>query len=353
MRIRFLILISVAIVGISNRSGAGECPQFFNGQEVGTIAYGEIDEASGIAVSKKNPDVFWTHNDDGPPHIFAFNSKGKHLGVYSLVGANNRDWEDIAIGPGPDPTLDYIYVGDIGDNGASYPSVNVYRVPEPDVDPEQGPVNLDLNGVETITLEYPGGPRDAETLLVDPNNGDIFIVTKRNSPSEVYRAAYPQSTTQTITMAQVATIEQTFLTAGEISLKGDLIILRGYISGYCWRRSPGTNLWDAFSCDPCQIPIIGWPVEPQGEAIGFDADGCGYFTISEGLGQKIYYFARDGSCPLADIDDDGLINIKDLALLGENWLAETGEGDFNGDGLTEGQDLVILLDDWLWYQRWP
>ena len=32
--------------------------------------------------------------------------------------------------------------------------------------------------------------------------------------------------------------------------------------------------------------------EPAGEAIGFAADGSGYFTVSEGNYPPIYYFER-------------------------------------------------------------
>jgi len=297
MRLRNFALTGIAIIGISSQAIKADCPRFLGGKKVGTIASGAIDEASGIVASRKNRDVFWTHNDDGPPHIFAFNSKGEHLGVYKLVGAKNRDWEDIAIGPGPDPNRDYIYVGDIGDNKAVRSKIRVYRVPEPKVVRNQAPVNIDLAGVEAFTLRYPSGARNAETLLVDPNSGDIFIVTKQNRPSEVYRAAYPQSTTQTITMIRVATINQSLITAGDISVDGDLIILRGYVKGYLWQRKPGAKLGEVFSAGPCQVPVMGWPLEPQGEAVGFDAKGWGYFTISEGARQKIYYFAREGRSP--------------------------------------------------------
>ena len=33
-----------------------------------------------------------------------------------IAGADNCDWEDIAVGPGPDPQKTYIYIGDIGGN---------------------------------------------------------------------------------------------------------------------------------------------------------------------------------------------------------------------------------------------
>ncbi|VAX19112.1 hypothetical protein MNBD_IGNAVI01-2275, partial [hydrothermal vent metagenome] len=69
---------------------------------MGIIESNEINEASGIAASRKNPGLFWTHNDSGDnARLFAFDSLGRHRGEFLLAGIQNRDWEDIAIGPGP------------------------------------------------------------------------------------------------------------------------------------------------------------------------------------------------------------------------------------------------------------
>ena len=89
-----------------------------------------------------------------------------------------RDWEDIAIGPGPQANVDYLYVGEIGDNDSKHKSIKIYRVPEPNVDANQTPVVVTVRGVETIELTYPDGPRNAETLMVDPLTKDIYIVSK-------------------------------------------------------------------------------------------------------------------------------------------------------------------------------
>ena len=63
-------------------------PQFGGQVDLGIIEYDEIREASGIAASRKNSNVFWTHNDSGDENrLFAFDEQGRHLGeiVYSLV----------------------------------------------------------------------------------------------------------------------------------------------------------------------------------------------------------------------------------------------------------------------------
>ena len=58
-------------------------------------------------------------------------------------------------------------------------------------------------------LEFPAGAdapthKDAETLPVDPLNGDIYVITKRTEVGRVYRAPFPQSTTQNVTLEFVA-----------------------------------------------------------------------------------------------------------------------------------------------------
>lgn len=294
MRLVLWAAIFSALLAAAAGAVNGKCPQFHQGRQLGTLRSNLIDEASGIAASRKNAGVLWVHNDSGdPPRVFAMNSEGKHLGIYSLSGAGAWDWEDITIGPGPDPNKDYLYIGDIGDNKARHSSITVYQVPEPGVDANQSAVNTTLSGVETIKLQYPDGPRNAETLMVDPTNKDIYIISKEIS-TKVYRAAYPQSTTQTTTLEQVATLPLSMAVGGDISSLGDMIIVRGYNNALIWLRPEGTNLPDAFSGPACNVPLV---LERQGEAICFDAAGCGYYTISEGWHQPIYYFARDGQYP--------------------------------------------------------
>jgi hypothetical protein len=162
-------------------------------------------------------------------------------------------------------------------------------VPEPNVNASQTPANVTLTNVETIELTYPDGPRDAETLMVDPLTKDIYIVSKEMT-SKVYRAAYPQSTTGKTVLEEVAKLHWGMATAGDISPDGNEIIIRGYYSGSAWLRPKDGPLWKAFENSECSIPII---LEKQGESLCFDANGTGYYTTSEHRYQPIYYFPRD------------------------------------------------------------
>src|SRR5207237_6184912 len=106
---------------------------------------------------------------------------GTNLGTYTISGATNRDWEDIAVGPGPVNGTQYLYIGEIGDNNAAYASVAVYRVPEPTISDTQSPVTTSLSGAVKLNFVYPDGPRDAESLFVDPATKDIWIISKRDT----------------------------------------------------------------------------------------------------------------------------------------------------------------------------
>jgi hypothetical protein len=208
--------------------------------------------------------------------------------MYTLKGARVRNWEDIAIGPGPDPNIDYLYVGDIGDNNAKKKRITIYRVPEPAVDVNQSPIGAVLDNVEAIELQYPAGPRNAETLMLDPLTKDLYIVSKETA-TKVYRAPYPQSTSELTMLELVATIPWGTATGGDISPDGTLIVVRGYFAASLWVRDKEAAVKDVFAGRECPVPLI---LEKQGEAICFDANGSGYFTTSEGTRQPIYYFPR-------------------------------------------------------------
>jgi len=261
----------------------------------GTLNYSDINEASGLAVSRQSSDYLWTHNDRGDINrIFLIHKNGTHLGSFRLLGTTNRDWEDIAIGRGPSPGVNYLYIGDIGDNNAAYAEKHIYRIPEPDVSLANNQVNwVDLEGAERIRFVYPEGKRmDAETLMIDPLTLDLYIVTKREFPVTVYRLPYPQSTTQVITAEKYGTLPFTMATGGDISSLGTEIIIKTRERVFLWTRSPTESISDAFMREPFRLP---YQEEPQGEAIAFDEEATRYFTLSEvqnNITPKVYSYTR-------------------------------------------------------------
>ena len=338
-----IVLLAVACLVTSARA-----QDFFPPVAVGTVQSGAINEASGMAASVANAGVLWVHNDSGDSaRAFAMNTAGDHLGIYNISGVGATDWEDMAIGPGPVAGSDYLYLGDIGDNDAVRSSIQIHRVLEPGVALGQAPVNVSLTGAETITLLYPDGARDAETLMVDPLSGDIYVISKRDLSPRVYRAPYPQSTASAITRDYLGVLpwSLSFPVGGAISPDGDEIIIRGaevFSNGASlWTRSVGQSVWDALSGSRAIIPA---PSEPQGEAITFDSDGQGYFTVSEGANQPIYYIQRISP---GDFDEDGDVDADDIDTL----CANLGNAayDLDGDSDADEDDLIFLVEQ---YAQW-
>ena len=302
------LVLAVDLIMFAPVARAAE-PVFLPGLQVGTLGSPAINEASGLGASRVNTDVLWVHNDSGDSaRVFAINTAGALLGTYNITGAGAVDWEDMALGPGPTAGQQYLYLGDIGDNNAARGTIRVYRVAEPSVSSSQSPVNVNLGGTESFTLVYPDGSRDAETLMVDPVNGDLYIVSKRENNSRLYRAVASSLVNgATITLDYKTQLPWGWATGGDISPDGDEILIRGSANASLWSRTPGTNIWDAFAENPVSVPLR-W--EPQGEAIAFDRDGWGYFTLSESTYQPIYYFDR-----VPEPATLGLLLLGGLALL--------------------------------------
>ncbi|HPC95507.1 MAG TPA: hypothetical protein PLU87_11225 [Sedimentisphaerales bacterium] len=282
------VLLLCAFAGSSCASLAWSS-EFEPGVQTGIVRSPLIREVSGIAASRKNADVLWVHNDSGDaPRVYAIDTHGNLLGICPIVGALARDWEDIAVGPGPDPNEQYLYIGDIGDNLAAYPSVRVYRVPEPDLGAIQPFGEIPIGPAQTIELTYPDGPRDAETLLVDPLTQDIYVITKRDLFCKVYRAAAPHSSVRPNPMTRVAVLPWGFAVAGDVSPDGRRIIVRSPYNASMWLRADGEPLWKAFQGKYTGIPVMS---ELQGEGLCFDGNGLGYYTLGEKANPPLHYFA--------------------------------------------------------------
>lgn len=259
-------------------------------KELGRLEKKRMDEISGLVASRKNPGVLWVHNDDKSGRIFAIDLQGKLLATF-VIGDDLLDPEDIAIGPGPKKGVDYLYLGDIGDNEKVRQSIRVYRFPEPLVT-GSSKKSKRLAGVEILTLRYPDGSYDAETLMVDPmTKGDLYIATKQKSGARIYRAPSAASKPgSAMTLQYTGKIAIPKASAGEISHDGSLILMRNESSGWLWERRPGRSVAATLGEPATRIPVRGRRQGPNGEAIGFDPGKKGYYTLSEGEREMLVYF---------------------------------------------------------------
>jgi len=155
---------------------------------------GRLPEASGLAMSRRSPNLLWSLNDSGDPTVIALSTTGEVKGQVRVTGAAIRDWEALSVGPCSGGSC--LYIGDIGDDGAKRMQVTIYRVPEPKADDAATPQ------AETFVFAYPDSAHDAESLLVTSDQS-LFIITKGH-PTVLYRAPRDARPGTTATLTRVA-----------------------------------------------------------------------------------------------------------------------------------------------------
>jgi hypothetical protein len=257
-----------------------------------------MNEISGIAASGLNAGIYYVHNDSGDTsRFFAITPDGKLKSTIYFKGDSHeelgvRDCEDIAVGPGPVKGKSYVYMGDIGDNDAYRNFITVYRMEEQKSWTGGKDSILKANAVP-VHFRYPDGSRDAETLMIDPIEKLIYIVSKRSDSVTVYTSPLNFKPNDTLTLTKRCKLYFNgfrpfkWITAGDISKDGQQILLKDYVKVYYWKRENNEPIWQAMKRKPQELP---YQQEKQGEAIGFTPDGKGYYTTSEGVFAPIYYY---------------------------------------------------------------
>jgi len=247
----------------------------------------EIIEASGIADSRNNPGNLWVEEDSGnPPQLYLLGHDGSIKKTVMIDGAVNRDWEDIAVANGPEPGKNYLYVGDIGDNDNIYPECTIYRFIEPLADVPT------VTSYDRIVFQYADGPRDAEAFLVDGVTKDIYIITKRDTKSRIYKIAYPQNTSDTNQAVFVSELSYSGVVSASLSVNEKELIIKTYTALNYYTRKEGESLEQTFKT---QATLLGYQLEPQGEAVSFALDNSGFYTLSEkafDISPVLYFYKR-------------------------------------------------------------
>ncbi|MBS1560829.1 MAG: hypothetical protein JSS89_04425 [Bacteroidetes bacterium] len=295
------IIILLVLLACSVRA---QGPAFAGPFETGRLCSPPLNEASGLVMTTGPTSLLWAINDSGDSSfVYGFMQNGTLVKRLYIPNATNRDWEDLAYGPGPDAKHRYFYIAEIGDNNAKASSVVIYRVPvDEDPIPSQYSAATRTCAFTRDTSEaatrfefvYPDGARDAETLLLDPLTLDIYIVTKRERASRVYRAPFPQHSNSIDTLQFVTTLPFYLATGGDVSHNGQEVLIKNYTHVYHWTRQGAEPLSETLRRQPEQVTYMP---EPQGEAIAWNADDTGYYTTSEQedsatFPPRIYFYTR-------------------------------------------------------------
>lgn len=265
-------------------------------------------EASGLAASRRASDVLWTHDDSGgEPVVYAIDTAGKKRGALRLLGVKNEDWEDIAAFQRDQKA--WLLIADTGDNDAKRDTVQLHVVEEPN--PERLRPNAELTAAPAYSLRirYEDGPRDCESVAVDPVEGAVYLLTKRDAPSRLYRVPLGPSRDKIVVARLVGTAPElagrshmdtmikhlvgkkfSWPTAMDFAADGRTAVVLTYGEPLLFTRRGNESWAEALKRAPTRLLFHGLP---QAEAACFSADGRALYVASEGVTSLVRYDRED------------------------------------------------------------
>lgn len=242
-----------------------------------------VAEISGLAASRQHAGVLWALNDSGDrANLYALGPDGAVLATLWLRGARNIDWEDLAYVERDG--RHYLLIADTGDNGGVRSELAIYAVEEP-----AQLVDARPRIAWKMAFRWPDGARDCEAMTVDPTTGEIYLVSKKRVPPELFRlpaqprgnrvetaeavglvAGIEQPTTDDLERNPVYGRYRSQVTSVDISPNGRQLAVLNYRRAMVYRRAADQSWGQALQQAP---EVLEFPWLPQAEAITFSHDG--------------------------------------------------------------------------------
>lgn len=316
---RWLLVLLLASCGASSASDGGQdgktddpndhdgrpdnCPSYAQAIVTGKLQGSDANEISGLVMSRRNPGLLWAHNDgDGNRlKLYAIDRNGELRRELKIRDLDLVDLEDIAIGPGPDPNRDYLYLADTGDNPDNRKEVSIIRLPEPNIEVEEDIIRAE---VTVFRFRYDDhDPHDAEAMFVDPLSGEIYVITKNGgleNRTRVYKSDLPKDLDpvgrnelhEVLRDTEAPDLEGSVV-AADISADGQRVaFLYRKEATRTWLLEPGESIVDALRRPACLSPRAAG----QQEALAFSVDSAGYYMVPEGNDPKVYFVAERAHC---------------------------------------------------------
>lgn len=252
----------------------------------------DIHESSGLARSRLQDRLLWTHNDSGDQsRLFAFDADGRVHVVVDLKGVEAVDWEDMCSFNWNDQA--YLAIADCGDNGFRRKHITIYGFKEPQValvpvgadgkDAKPDKIKLDVDF--EIKVQYPHGPLNCEAMAYDPWRRQFLLASKEQLQSQLFVVPFdPKDHKQECTAKALGVFPVPLVTGATISDDGRLLALGTYGPTCLLRRNAETPSPDAIWISKLgdELELIPAPMRKQGEAICFDKSGQKLLMTSEG-----------------------------------------------------------------------
>jgi hypothetical protein len=175
----------------------------------------KINETSGLEIIDGD---FITLNDSGDdPALYTFNKSEKKLSKILIKGAQNNDWESLALDD------KYIYIGDIGNNKGNRKDLKIYLI------------DFDFKLIDSINFNYNNQSKfkkkkknkfDAEALVSFNDSLMIFSKNRKKLTTEGY--TLPKTPGSYSVKPKYSFDVDALITGGDYNSKLDLLALVGY-----------------------------------------------------------------------------------------------------------------------------
>jgi hypothetical protein len=138
----------------------------------------EIEESSGIEITKKS-DLIWTLQDSGNKSIlYALNDTGEMVNKLAVLNEKNTDWEDLT-----SDDQGNIYIGDFGNNKNKRQDLSIYKINAADLNLKEVNVSQKINFFYPEQKRFPPKKKelfyDVEAFFIYGNN--FYLFTKNRS----------------------------------------------------------------------------------------------------------------------------------------------------------------------------
>jgi hypothetical protein len=257
------------------------------GRQLGVLACERLDELSGMACSRRQPGLFWAHNDSGDEaQIYLFDLKGRDLGSCLVAGVMNYDWEDMASFTADGKPC--LLLADTGNNGLAAAVHMLHLIEEPPCDPQRGVKVMEVPVLRTIYFSFEDDHRNCEAVGVDPTDKTILLVSKERARSCcVYALPWPKDDhgakpnvlpKRALVARRIGTLELRQVSGMDVSPDGRRAIVLTYGNAFEYVRAEKDDWVRAFARPPREIEL---PYRVQGESICYGPDGKTLYAGSE------------------------------------------------------------------------
>lgn len=262
-------------------------------QTLAVVSDPNINESSGLAISRNHPQCVWVHNDSGSkPVLYLVGYDGETKAVVRITGAKAFDWEDMCSFEINGQS--WLLIADIGDNleqrSVKKRVCQLYLVKEPKVPRANGLPTISWPVNSIISFQFEDGPHNCESVAVDTDTKEILLLTKK-APHKCGLYSLPLNVNQleqNLTAQRIASPFILYATAIDISPDNSSLAICTMLNGVIVKRTSGQS-WKA----ACRGPSTAFMLPPrrQGETICFEADSKHLLLNSEMTNQPLYRMA--------------------------------------------------------------